>query len=246
MRLSGPDVIDKQWTSKELRNYWDARATAFEVDFEKTDVRAQLLEGICMIQNLLPPGSKILDMGCGTGRVAFSLQRRGYNVTGFDFALEMIKYANQIKDRTQIDNPEHIFFGVGDFRCLPFKDGAFDAVVSSTALHHILDVEKSEAIHEFRRVLSPGGVVVLADIMFFFNTNGKDMDDIRTMIQRTFFPNESIERVKERFREEPEEWPTEASVLEDFFRVAGFRVETQKIRDVVGIIYGYLNSSKTL
>lgn len=50
----------------------------------------------------LPPGSKLLDMGCGTGRHAVELARRGYVVTGVDLSAGMLKEARQAAERNGV------------------------------------------------------------------------------------------------------------------------------------------------
>jgi ubiquinone/menaquinone biosynthesis C-methylase UbiE len=49
----------------------------------------------------------------------------------------------------------------GDVRCLPFKDGIFDAVVCYDVLQHLLEPERLRASGEIRRVLAPGGIAFI-------------------------------------------------------------------------------------
>ena len=60
---------------------------------------------------------------------------------------------------------ERVELHTADMRQLPFKDGSFDVVVSSLAIHNVSDEkERAEALHEAARVLKSGGKLVIADI----------------------------------------------------------------------------------
>jgi ubiquinone/menaquinone biosynthesis C-methylase UbiE len=82
---------------------------------------------------LPPPPARIIDIGCGTGWTSFFFAKRGYNVTGVDIAPDMIEYANQIKQREQID--DRLLFHVCDYENMQYKD-EFDCAVFYDSLHH--------------------------------------------------------------------------------------------------------------
>ncbi|HXA61113.1 MAG TPA: methyltransferase domain-containing protein [Streptosporangiaceae bacterium] len=105
------------------------------------------------------PGDHILDMGCGAGRHAFELYRRGANVVAFDM------------DQQELDGVERMFGAMrlegevpadatartvrGDALELPFEDDTFDKIIASEVLEHIPD--DMRAMAELLRVLKPGG-----------------------------------------------------------------------------------------
>ena len=68
------------------------------------------------------PGSKALDLCCGTGDIALALAERGAEVTGLDFSAPMLQVAAQRKQGT---NPTFI---QGDALKIPFPDNSFDIV----------------------------------------------------------------------------------------------------------------------
>lgn len=97
-----------------------------------------------------------LDLGCGTGML---LQRLGARypaarLFGVDASREMLSLAR----RKEIERTCLI---EGDLTALPFSDGGFDLVVSSSVLHFVADWRK--AVAECARVVRPGGQVVIAD-----------------------------------------------------------------------------------
>lgn len=93
------------------------------------------------------PGSKVLDLGSGPGNVAEILAQAGAVVTGVDFSPQMVETAQSRHPR--------IIFREANAEQLPFDDGAFDAVVSNYAVHHLARPEV--VFREISRVLKPGG-----------------------------------------------------------------------------------------
>jgi ubiquinone/menaquinone biosynthesis C-methylase UbiE len=92
-------------------------------------------------------GAKVLDAGCGTGRLAAELADSGLaRVWGVDASPEMLAIARAKSRRAG--------FKQGRLEALPFKDGWFDAAVAWLVIHL---VDRPAAFRELRRVLRPGG-----------------------------------------------------------------------------------------
>ena len=94
-------------------------------------------------------GTRLLDIGCGTGVVTAAAAQRRAHPVGVDFSSAMLAKARKAHPRLQFDQ--------ADAEALPYADQAFDAVVSNFGVHHIPGPGK--AIGEAGRVLSPGGRV---------------------------------------------------------------------------------------
>lgn len=92
-------------------------------------------------------GSRVLDVGTGSGVAAARALARGAAVTGIDFSDAMLAEA-----RRTVPGVE---FRSASAEALPFSDGTFDAVVANATLHHLGEPEK--ALAEARRVLIAGG-----------------------------------------------------------------------------------------
>ncbi|MBV9786953.1 MAG: methyltransferase domain-containing protein [Chloroflexi bacterium] len=101
----------------------------------------------------LAAGSKVLEIGVGTGRIALPLIRQNrYRYTGIDLSRSMMDVL-----RTKADS-EQIALVQGDAERLPFADGAFDAVVGVHIFHLISGWQ--QAMDEVLRVLRPGGLLL--------------------------------------------------------------------------------------
>ncbi len=121
-------------------------------------------------------GKRCLDVGTGTGEIAFHVARSagaGSTVVGVDITPKMLEMAE--KKEREMDLPVKIDWRVGDALNLDFEDGSFDLVTSGYMLRNVTDILK--AVSEMHRVLAPGGKVVVAElskpknsvVRFFYN-----------------------------------------------------------------------------
>lgn len=108
----------KQWYEELFTNYADryekeifTQGTLGEVDFIEKEISKD-------------KNCEILDIGCGTGRHAIELAKRGYNVTGIDLSESMIKKARENAKKYKLD----VDFQIADARKLDYND-SFDLVV---------------------------------------------------------------------------------------------------------------------
>lgn len=140
---------------RDTASAFDQQAERFERAPVQTDpaALARLLEVAD-----LPPGSLVLDAGCGPGLVAEQLLEAGHRVVGFDLSTEMIGRA---KVRCSRFGDRGVFL-VGSIHDEgPSAFAPFDASISRYVLHHVPDPMQFAA----RQValLRPGGVLVLSD-----------------------------------------------------------------------------------
>lgn len=101
---------------------------------------------------------RILDLGCGSGRHLLPLARAGLSVFGFDNSPHGLLLAQRDLRTAQLDAQLQL----GDFLDpLPYRDGAFDAVVSTQVIHHAEMQTIHRVVTEIERVLAPGGLLFL-------------------------------------------------------------------------------------
>lgn len=109
------------------------------------------------------PGDRVLDMGCGAGRHAFALYKRGAHVTALDMdAGELADVAGMfaaLRAEGQVPDGASAQAVRGTAYALPFADGAFDYVVASEVLEHL--PQDGRAMRELTRVLAPGGLIAV-------------------------------------------------------------------------------------
>jgi ubiquinone/menaquinone biosynthesis C-methylase UbiE len=99
-----------------------------------------------------------LDIATGSGHTAFALAPFVKSVIAIDITPEMLREAEALKAERSIGN---VTFRTGDVHNLPFGDGHFQLVTCRRAAHHFSDIRR--ALQEIKRVLCPGGRVVIDD-----------------------------------------------------------------------------------
>lgn len=101
-------------------------------------------------------GSRVLDVGCGTGVVALTAARRGAHVTGADLTPELLERA---RENAEIAGFE-VDFHESDVEALPFDDVSFDIVLSQFG--HMFGPRPDVTVAEMLRVLKPGGTIAFS------------------------------------------------------------------------------------
>jgi ubiquinone/menaquinone biosynthesis C-methylase UbiE len=130
---------------QEYQNMYNAEDTHFYyVSLHKLVLR--------LIKQYAPVKSRlnILDAGCGTGRLAELMQPLG-TVTGIDMSDEALKFAKTRGIKVQ----------KASVMKLPFKNNEFDIITSIDVLYHKAVTDDNKALKEFKRILKPGGIVII-------------------------------------------------------------------------------------
>lgn len=136
---------------------WDLAAQAYEPLWQAqlAGVQAELLD--CAA---LAPGEHVLDVACGTGLVALAAADcvgPSGRVSGIDLSGKMVDVAQR---RAQSLGLANVDFARMDAENLDLPDASFDVVLCALGLMYMPDPER--AVQEMRRVLRPGGRVVIA------------------------------------------------------------------------------------
>ncbi len=152
LRLIAMATLTKDWD----RHVAETEELACGAGFQ--DLRDQIVD-------LAAPhgGDTVVDVGAGTGLLTLALAGSVARVWAVDISPSMCEYLRLKAAGARLENIEVI---VASAVHLPFADGSADLVVSNYCLHHLNDPDKRRALAEARRVLRPGGRLVLGDMMF--------------------------------------------------------------------------------
>jgi ubiquinone/menaquinone biosynthesis C-methylase UbiE len=112
----------------------------------------------------LPEGASILDVGAGSGALTLTLAEvKPHEIIGVDISPVMLERAELRRLNSPPSVARTVYFRLAAAHALPFRDERFDIVICRLVLHHIRDAGK--VLDELVRVLRPGGVLILADLL---------------------------------------------------------------------------------
>ena len=110
----------------------------------------------------IPPGARVLEIGCGTGELAEMMIARGAAVDGFDASPDMVRAAEERINREGLSGRFTVReMGVSEMDSL--GESAYDVVVSTLVLSELSDDERKYALRQSARILKPLGIMVIAD-----------------------------------------------------------------------------------
>lgn len=139
MQPISPDVYDRAYFLSDLCEGWER----FRVDRGLSPIKQRELDLLD-----LAPGVRLLDAGCGRGEVLRAAALRGAAATGIDYSPAAVEIASEVV-------PGRI--ALGDICELPYPDASFDRVLLADVIEHLTDEQAARALSQLRRVLAPGG-----------------------------------------------------------------------------------------
>jgi 2-polyprenyl-3-methyl-5-hydroxy-6-metoxy-1,4-benzoquinol methylase len=145
--------------------------------FETSRPRYEYTLSLALEQN----GGRVLDVGCSPGHLAMALVTGGFEVQGIDLnAVWLAKYAPGWPERLRVTHTNI------EQEPLPFRDEAFDLVIFTEVLEHIAITDPCAVLQEIRRVLRPGGRMLLS------TPNVANLSNVAALIQgeNVFWPPE--------------------------------------------------------
>jgi SAM-dependent methyltransferase len=131
----------------------------------------------------------VADIGCGPGHVGRYLADRGVRVVGIDLSAEMVRLATEL-------NPG-MTFQQGTMLDLGEKDAAWAGIVAFYSIVHIAEAELRRVFREFHRVLTPGGMVLIAFHEGTENVHRDEWWGYQVDVDTYFYEREPIERLLE-------------------------------------------------
>ncbi len=109
----------------------------------------------------ISPGSKVLDLGCGTGTLTLLIKQLhpDAQVIGIDGDSQVLTIARRKASQSGIN----LTFDQGMAYRLPYPESSFDRVLSSLVMHHLTREDRRLALREILRVLKPGSGLLIID-----------------------------------------------------------------------------------
>ncbi|TCS95924.1 MerR family transcriptional regulator [Hazenella coriacea] len=207
---------EDRWNFDQQAPSYDQQVLKGNKEF---DVHQDYERGLNLVVQWVQPqvGEIGLDLGTGTGNLAGLFLQRGMMIKGMDQSKEMLKVCHQ--------KHPNIETRMGNFLAIPYDDQQFDFVVTSYALHHLTDEQKSLALIEMKRVCKPGGRICILDLMFadaksrtayLQRWERKQRDEIVAVIEDEFY--------------------ADRSQLVHQLEQEGFQVKTRQINDILHIL----------
>jgi SAM-dependent methyltransferase len=138
-----------------VSTFMAAELNSWDDDYQR---RGRLWGGSVPAFPLLPPSSRILELGCGNGKAISSLVREGYPVTAIDISPHAAALC-----RDTCRDPDQARILIADVQKTPFCNGSFDIVNASHITGHLSLAGRRKLAGEVFRLLSPGGTLFFRD-----------------------------------------------------------------------------------
>lgn len=107
-------------------------------------------------------GQRVLDLGCGTGALTLSAARKGAAVKGIDVNPQMLEIARRKAAQAGL-NSKVVLTEMGVAELGSEEQDSYDAVMSGLCFSELTDDEVDYALEQVKRILKPGGLLVIAD-----------------------------------------------------------------------------------
>ncbi len=144
--------MKQDYVKMNIEDY-DAIAGEYDKAYDTKDILADDKPFVEKFSSLVKPGARVLDVGCGTGRLTKFLSKKGYKVEGIDLSKKMLEIAQKNFPKTK--------FRLMDLRKLEYGNEEFDALFIGFTLYHLPKKEVPTALKEFNRVLKPNGILFI-------------------------------------------------------------------------------------
>ncbi len=212
-------LLDVPLSRRDIQAFYGNAAPAYDGATAQYEARAKALALDAMARK---PGETYLEVAVGTGMSIVEQTRRTgpEGIVGIDLTPGMISLTRERLDAAGADSVPLL---LADARLLPFREGAFDCLFNSYMLDLIPTPDIGQIVNEFRRVLKPGGRIVLAnltegegdDVAFSESWKARYLEDpvrlggCRPVLAGAFLRAAGFTEVQRTYCGGSESWPTE-------------------------------------
>ncbi|MDH3975383.1 MAG: methyltransferase domain-containing protein [Deltaproteobacteria bacterium] len=204
--------VGADYSKKEITDVYDEQMESFR-DYEKE------VEDFLVHLNISNPQDlTVIDMGCGTG--AFSIHASKYfkKIYAIDVSQEMLNIASFKASRLNIKNVEFCHSGFLQFQ--PGEEA--DIINTKWAFHHLPDYWKQAGLLNMNKMLKPGGILFLSDLVYRFTPDYEAKTEALLAELSKEFSKEFVDETKVHIRDE---YSTFDWILEGMIERAGFSIE---------------------
>ena len=163
------DVVKSFYEETPFPNYDDFDSVGSLIQKARQGMFAKLLD------DQVPPGTRILECGCGTGQLTNFLSIANRTAFGTDICLNSLRLGLDFKRKNNLTNAH--FLQMNLFRPI-FKPGSFDLVVSNGVLHHTSDPFR--AFQSISKLVKPNGYILIG----LYHRYGRLITDFRRAVFR--------------------------------------------------------------
>ena len=163
-------------TVRRQRRIWSRRVNSWD---HHTPSGLEKVTAAVLAAARLQPGDQVVDLGCGTGQLSLPLAERGARVLAIDVSSAMVRRLEANARERAILNVEGLDIPIEN---LSLPAGSVDLVVTSYALHHLRDADKSRVVMAAYHWLRPGGTLLVADMMFGRGGTSQDRAIIKSKV----------------------------------------------------------------
>jgi len=149
-------LFQKLFTDPSKIEYWES--VYDQQDFYADCIWQRMSKALSWLDDLrLFGSSRILDAGCGAGKLAHEAAKRGYHVFGMDYSYGMLVKVSSTRNR---EGQHNAIPFQGDIESVPLENSSLDVIICLGVISYLKSEE--EALRELVRILKPGGVLVLS------------------------------------------------------------------------------------
>lgn len=160
---------------KKGNRFWDSLANRYDEFIDKY-AKQTYQESFRLMKLHLSKESRVLEIGTGTGLVAFTIANEVKHITAIDYSEEMIRVANNKLKESELNNIE---FKLSPATGIHYPDQSFDLVIASNIFHLLPEPEK--VLSEISRLIVPKGKVILPTFCHGQNLKTKLMSSLMNL-----------------------------------------------------------------